>query len=133
MKSKGAASLALLCRGKVFMILRHDFTWAFPGGSLNSDEKSLQAALREFEEEVGVTPPPHKILTALTGATAHGRRHTLWLAECDEVMPWISPSTREVLETSWVTPKEALQWGNLHYGVRENLLFIHYLPTEELL
>jgi 8-oxo-dGTP pyrophosphatase MutT (NUDIX family) len=112
------------------MILRHDFTWAFPGGSLEKGEKSLQAALREFEEEIGVEPPPYKVLTALTGHTARGNRHTLWVAECDETMPKISPSEREVVEASWVLPKEALRFGNLHYGVRENLLTIHYLPWE---
>jgi 8-oxo-dGTP pyrophosphatase MutT (NUDIX family) len=129
-KSKGAASLALLCRGKVFMILRHDFTWAFPGGSLDSEEKSLQAALREFQEEIGVAPPPYQMLTALTGTTVLGRRHTLWVAECQEPMLKISPSKREVFETAWFYPKEALRLGNLHHGVRENLLFIHYLPRE---
>ncbi len=112
------------------MILRHDFTWAFPGGSLNPEEKSLQAALREFREEIGVDPPPYQILTALTGTTAMGRRHTLWVAECQEQMLKVSPSKREVFETLWVSPKEALTWGNLHHGVRENLLFIHYLPRE---
>ena len=110
------------------MILRHDFTWAFPGGSLELGEKSLQGALREFVEEVGTHPPPYKILTAATGVTPHGRRHTLWVAECQEPVRGLSPSPREVLETAWVYPKEALLWGNLHFGVRDSLLLIHYLP-----
>lgn len=130
-KSKSSASLALVCRGRVFMILRHDFTWAFPGGSLEPGEKSLQAALREFREEIGVEPPHHRILTALTGATARGGRHTLWVAECSEFASTTSLSEREVVEASWILPKEALRFGNLHHGVRENLLAIHYFPQEE--
>lgn len=57
-RSKGAAaSLALLYRRKVFLILRYDHTWAFPGGSLEEGEKSLPGALREFVEEVGSPAP----------------------------------------------------------------------------
>jgi 8-oxo-dGTP pyrophosphatase MutT (NUDIX family) len=113
------------------MILRHDFTWAFPGGSLEKEEKSLQGALREFREEVGVAPPPFDLVTALTGSTAFGKRHTLWVALCQEQMREIYPAKKEVLDTAWVFPKEALQFGNLHHGVRENLLFLHYLPVTE--
>ncbi len=125
---RAAASIALLCRGKVFMILRHDHTWAFPGGSLEEGEKSLQGALREFEEEIGVAPPPYKLLTAISGSTSLGRRHTLWVAETENFLTDITPSEREVLKASWVYPQEALSWKNLHHGIRDNLLVLHYMP-----
>ena len=110
------------------MILRHDRTWAFPGGSLEEGEKSLQGALREFEEEVGVAPPPYQILTALTGSTSLGRRHTLWIAETQKILREVYLAPREILACKWATPREALSWENLHHGVRDNLLFLHYFP-----
>lgn len=127
-----AASLALLYRRKVFLILRYDHTWAFPGGSLEEGEKSLPGALREFVEEVGVAPPPYEILTAITGSTSRGRRHTLWIATIQEPLGELRLSEREVLLAKWVSPGEALLWENLHHGIRDNLLFLHYLPKEIL-
>lgn len=132
MKSKrAAASIALLYGGKVFLILRHDRTWAFPGGSLEGGEKSLQGALREFEEEIGVAPPPFQIITALTGSTALGKRHTLWVALAEKPLGEVSLAPGEVLACSWAQPREAMLWKKLHHGVRDNLLFLHYLPCRD--
>ena len=56
----GGASL-LLCRRSLGM-RRHAGQWALPGGRLEPGEEPLDAALRELEEEVGLTLGPDAVL-----------------------------------------------------------------------
>ena len=44
---------------------RHGGQWALPGGRLDPGEDAQTAALRELEEEVGLTLPPHDVLGLL--------------------------------------------------------------------
>jgi len=37
-------------------------TWAIPGGARNSDESPVEAALREFAEEIGIVLPAHDVV-----------------------------------------------------------------------
>lgn len=43
----------------------HAGQWAFPGGSIDLNESPQQAALRELEEEVGLSLPLHNVLGCL--------------------------------------------------------------------
>lgn len=56
----GGASF-LLCRRAVGM-RRHAGQWALPGGRLDPGEEPLDAALRELEEEVGLTLTPDNVI-----------------------------------------------------------------------
>jgi 8-oxo-dGTP pyrophosphatase MutT (NUDIX family) len=44
---------------------RHAGQWALPGGRIESGESAEEAALRELEEEVGLTLPPSSVLGCL--------------------------------------------------------------------
>jgi ADP-ribose pyrophosphatase YjhB (NUDIX family) len=56
----GGASF-LLCRRAVGM-RRHAGQWALPGGRLDADEEPLDAALRELEEELGLSLEAHDVM-----------------------------------------------------------------------
>ncbi|MFF3531387.1 NUDIX domain-containing protein [Streptomyces rubiginosohelvolus] len=53
------ADVVLLAAGQVLLIQRrwdpHAGSWALPGGHVDIGEASLQAAVRELEEETGIT------------------------------------------------------------------------------
>ncbi|MFE3995161.1 NUDIX domain-containing protein [Streptomyces goshikiensis] len=55
------ADVVLFAAGHVLLIERgwdpHAGCWALPGGHVDSGETSLQAAVRELEEEAGITVP----------------------------------------------------------------------------
>lgn len=46
----------------VFMNMRWDGRWGFPGGIVEADETTLDAAIRECEEEIGVLVSPDHLV-----------------------------------------------------------------------
>jgi len=56
----GGASILLTRRGS--RLNAHARQWAFPGGRLDDGEDELTAALREMEEEVGLSLGPDDLL-----------------------------------------------------------------------
>lgn len=60
--SGGAAFL--LCR-RASRLSTHSAQWALPGGRLDPGETAVEAALRELDEEVGVTLPDSAVLGLL--------------------------------------------------------------------
>lgn len=62
------AKLALVCRGRVLTLLRDDRTdipwpgmWDLPGGGREGAEAPLDCALREAQEEIGLSIPPERV------------------------------------------------------------------------
>ncbi|MCL6293220.1 NUDIX hydrolase [Streptomyces sp. 43Y-GA-1] len=70
------ADVVLLAAGHVLLIQRrwapHAGAWALPGGHVDAGEASLQAAVRELEEETGLTVPA-KALRQVGAFDAPGR------------------------------------------------------------
>ena len=54
----------LLCR-RASGMNRHSGQWALPGGKIDAGESVEEAALREIEEEVGITIAPSEVLGRL--------------------------------------------------------------------
>jgi 8-oxo-dGTP pyrophosphatase MutT (NUDIX family) len=77
LEGRHAASVAIVVmpddRGRASVVLtvraaglrRHGGQWACPGGRRDPDESAEAAALRELEEEVGLSLPPEHILGCL--------------------------------------------------------------------
>lgn len=61
--AKGKASVVLTVRASG--LRRHSGQWACPGGRCDPGETAEAAALRELEEEVGLTLPPEHVLGCL--------------------------------------------------------------------
>jgi len=66
------AAIAIVLRGADFLLTkrprglrRHGGQWALPGGRLDPGETALEAAIREVEEEIGLTLSPDHCLGRL--------------------------------------------------------------------
>lgn len=87
--------------------------WETVAGHAVSGEGSLDAALREVYEEVGITLQPEKaklLATKVLTAYDDGRRHN-WIRDSYYFETTGEPdlqkaTTREVLRTKWITPAE---------------------------
>ena len=60
----GGGAAFLLCR-RAAKMNRHAGQWALPGGKVDADEDAEAAALREIEEELGLTIDPSHVLGRL--------------------------------------------------------------------
>ena len=80
-------------------------TWAIPGGALDSSESPVEAALREFGEEIGVELDDHRVVEVVEDDHG-GWSYWTVLVEVDErfepppVLQWETAAVR------WVTVDE---------------------------
>jgi 8-oxo-dGTP pyrophosphatase MutT (NUDIX family) len=86
----------LLCR-RASRLSRHSGQWALPGGRIDAGETALAAALRELDEELGISLGPSSVVGWLDDyATRSGYRITpvvLW----GGADPALTPAPDEVL------------------------------------
>jgi 8-oxo-dGTP diphosphatase len=82
-------------------------TWAIPGGALNHSESPVEAAVREFREEVGLmlSLPPERIVQI------HEDDHGGWsywtvVVDVDERFPVPTDINWETAEARWVGQEE---------------------------
>ncbi|HEY7295663.1 MAG TPA: NUDIX domain-containing protein [Dehalococcoidia bacterium] len=109
-------ALLLLVRGDRAVLLQHrddnpeidhPGLWAIPGGAIEPNEKPLDAAVREIEEETGYRIEP-RALTLITARTDASNgvpvlRHYFWAAY-DGRQPVLCLEGQEM---RWVTESEA--------------------------
>jgi len=65
-----AAAIAVVVRGERLLLVRRSHKpdagrWGFPGGKIEPGETVISAALRELDEETGVSAEAAEVLTAL--------------------------------------------------------------------
>ncbi len=86
--------------------------WECVGGSILKGEDSLTGALRETQEEVGLTLSPEdgKLIYSVIGRVVNGVKFTdildVWLFEYDGPVSLDQASTKEVAQVVWMTKKE---------------------------
>ncbi len=120
-KPKGA--LALVRQGEhVLFIKRSQHVrapglWGLPGGELDAGESSGEGAVRELQEEVGLTGTPLHVLGA---TTSHSGHFVLVWVEIEACGPW-SLNPYEVADARWVSPRDLRTLEPLIGGAVEGL------------
>ena len=125
-----SAGLLLVRRSSVLQVLighmggpfwakKDSAAWSFPKGELEGSEVPLEAALREFQEETGITPPPPPYRDLGTEKQRSGKTVRLFLAEAQVDLQAFRPGTftmtlrgrtfdvTEIDRLEWATPEEA--------------------------
>lgn len=102
--------------------------WECVGGSVLQGETSIQAALRETAEEVGVQLRAEEgqfLFTKVRG-TQNGKRYNdivdVWLFRFDGKVPLESATTNEVAQVKWMHREEAARLrseGRLVYSIKD--------------
>lgn len=107
---------------------------SFPGGRLDADEAPRDAALREFGEEVGVSPgsvqvlgelsqiyipPSNSAVTPIVGAIDHASHWPISEEEVQEVIEvplshFLDPSTRSMFRREVLSRQMDVPFWNIH-------------------
>jgi predicted NUDIX family NTP pyrophosphohydrolase len=103
--------------GGPFWARKDAAAWSFPKGALEAGETPLQAALREFQEETGIAPPPppYEDLGALRQRS--GKTVQLFLAEGDVDLAAFDPGTFTMTlhgRAFEVPELDRLRWATLY-------------------
>jgi predicted NUDIX family NTP pyrophosphohydrolase len=69
--------------GGPFWSRREEAAWSIPKGEYGPDEAALDAARREFTEELGLPVPEVALLELGTAAQSGGKQVTAWAGEAD--------------------------------------------------
>lgn len=101
-------------------------TWAVPGGALAHGETPVEAAVREFREEVGMALAPDRV--ALVHEDDHGG-WSYWtvVVDVDERFPLPTGVNWETSEVRWVSADE-LAGLSLLPPFRATLTTLGFLP-----
>jgi 8-oxo-dGTP diphosphatase len=119
----GAAGLLLRAPrddGSTAVLLQHRApwshqggTWALPGGARDSHETPEQAAVREAEEEAGLTAEVLVVRTSVVTAEVPGWTYTTVIADAASLLATVP--NRESSELRWVAVDEVAELP-LHPG-----------------
>ena len=101
-------------------------TWAVPGGALTHSESPVEAAVREFREEVGMILSPERV------AHIHEDDHGGWsywtiVVDVDERFPLPTTTNWETAEVRWATEEE-LATLPLLSPFRATMVHLGFLP-----
>lgn len=90
--------------------------WSVPKGGLEGVEEPLQAALREFQEETGIAPPPPPYRDLGVERQRSGKQVYLFLAEADVDLATFRPGTFPMTlggRTFDVPELDRLEWSTV--------------------
>jgi len=102
--------------GGPFWARKEAAAWSFPKGALEAGEPPLQAALREFQEETGIAPPPPPYEDLGVVRQKSGKTVQLFLAEGDVDLAAFDPGTFSMTlrgRTFEVPELDRLRWATL--------------------
>ncbi|MFE1595420.1 NUDIX domain-containing protein [Nocardia sp. NPDC058705] len=132
----GAAGLLLrapLPSGGSAVLLQHRApwshqggTWALPGGARDSHESPEHAAVREAEEEAGITAADLRVRAErLTMTAASGWTYITVIADADKPLPTVA--NQESAELAWV-PEDEVTDLPLHPGFATAWIELRAVP-----
>lgn len=78
---EGGVSAFVAHMGGPYWASKDEGAWSIPKGELEDDEDALDAAKREFREELGVAPPEVDYAELGTFAYSSGKRVTVFVAD----------------------------------------------------
>lgn len=78
---KGGVSALIAHMGGPYWASKDEGAWSIPKGEIDPDEPVLDAAKREFREELGVDPPAVDYAELGTFAYASGKRVTVFVGD----------------------------------------------------
>jgi predicted NUDIX family NTP pyrophosphohydrolase len=93
---EGWIEVLLAHPGGPYWARRDAGAWSLPKGEYLPDEEAVDAARREFREELGLAAPPGRMLTLGEVRQAGGKRVTAWAVEGDLDPAAIVPGTFEL-------------------------------------
>lgn len=109
MEIEGAGGVVFNRSGHVLLISHRDGHWVFPKGHLDHGETPLEAALREVEEEAGVTAacadPGLSFETSYVNSKGEHRRITWFVLTTDATEPVLREEAHP--DGFFVNPAEA--------------------------
>jgi mutator protein MutT len=118
-----ASSAILIRQGRILLIRRKNppsfDMFAFPGGRAEPGESPEQTALREFEEETGITAHSPKLFAFYDLQSENPGRHfhlSVFLVEADAEA--IAEARDDAADAGWHTPEE-IRRLNIPDSVRE--------------
>jgi predicted NUDIX family NTP pyrophosphohydrolase len=94
--SGGAIEVLIAHPGGPFWARKDDAAWSVPKGEYQTDENPLQAAYREFEEEVGLAVPEGRPVFLGERRQPGGKRVSVWALEGDLDITHSSSNTFEL-------------------------------------
>ncbi|MFI1238542.1 NUDIX domain-containing protein [Nocardia salmonicida] len=101
-------------------------TWALPGGARDSHESPEHAAVREAEEEAGITADDLQVRAErLTMTAASGWTYITVIADADKPLPTVA--NRESAELAWV-PEDEVADLPLHPGFATAWIELRAVP-----
>ena len=92
----GAVEVLIAHPGGPFWARKDDAAWSVPKGEYVTDEDPLDAAYREFEEEVGLTAPEGQAVFLGERRQPGGKRVSVWALEGDLDVTHSSSNTFEL-------------------------------------
>lgn len=95
-RADAGAEVLLGHMGGPFWARRESGAWSIPKGEIDPGEDPLTAARREFEEELGLPPPPGPAVPLGEVRQSGGKVVTAWAVEGDLDPDAITPGTFEL-------------------------------------
>lgn len=136
-QTRSAGGVVLNAQGQVLVVSQHGTSWSLPKGHVDPGESDQQAALREIEEESGLTTLTlirslgtyQRYKLSLDGGDDPAELKTIHMFLYRTPKTKLRPQDPDNPEARWVDPQEV---GELLTHSKDKAFFVSVLPQLEL-